>query len=123
MVFAGSAVPTLPALHVRDAFARVQASDLVLGPTEDGGFYLIGTRREIPDIFDEIDWRGPQVLADVVNAARARNVVVDFAPTWWDADRPEDLHRLLRESGASAPGAACDRVSARRVREFQGPGN
>jgi hypothetical protein len=123
VVLVGSDVPTLPPLHVRDAFARLQASDLVLGPTEDGGFYLIAARRQIPDVFHGIDWSGSRVLAAVVSAARSRELIVDFAPPWWDADRPEDLQRLIRESTASAPDASCDRVSARRVREFQEQGN
>lgn len=125
VVLIGSDLPTLPARYVRDAIgqlegangARVRA-DLVLGPSEDGGFYLVGVRHPLPDIFHDVLWDGPAVLKSVVDAARALEMRVAFAREWWDVDQPEDLERLVKQSNASAPGAACDVGTARRLREF-----
>jgi rSAM/selenodomain-associated transferase 1 len=100
VVVIGSDLPTLPSQHVVRAFdvldgldsARaVPPCDLVLGPAEDGGFYLIGARGDVPDIFTGVEWSQSDVLARVSAAARRAGVAVGMAPTWWDVDVPEDL--------------------------------
>ena len=126
VVLIGSDLPSLPVAYLRDAVERLggvntgaaERPDIVLGPSEDGGFYLIGARSAAPDIFGGITWSGPQVLSAVVAAARARCLVTAFTPAWWDVDRPEDLERLLTAPSASAPEAHGEVVTARRVREY-----
>jgi rSAM/selenodomain-associated transferase 1 len=125
VVLIGSDLPTLPASYIYDAIAQLKGvdgirvpPDLILGPSEDGGFYLVGARHPLPDIFRDVPWDGPAVLRSVVEAARALALRVAFTPEWWDVDKPEDLERLVRQSSASAPGAACDVGTARRLREF-----
>lgn len=114
----GSDLPALPADHVLDAFEMTDFADVVLGPTEDDGFYLVAARAAMPDIFSGIDWNAQNVLADVVRAAHARDLTVGLASEWWDVDCPEDLLRLVTESGASAPAVSCGPATARRVREY-----
>lgn len=101
VVLIGSDLPTLPPAHVQRAFellARGHGADgraqVVLGATTDGGFYLLGAHREMPDIFGGIPWGGRDVLARVCRSAHAAGVNVSFAPDWWDVDTPEDLLRL-----------------------------
>jgi rSAM/selenodomain-associated transferase 1 len=118
VVLIGSDLPSLPAAYILDAFAMLDSADVVLGPTDDGGFYLIGARREMPDILQGVDWSGANVCAAVVAAAHAQDLTIGFAREWWDTDRPEDLERLLTRSGASAPDVACGPATARRVREY-----
>ena len=129
VVLIGSDLPSLPVTYLRAAVEQLTAvraddsspqPDIVLGPSEDGGFYLIGARHSTPGVFDGIHWGGPHVLDAVVAAARARGFVIGFTPEWWDVDRPEDLNRVLTRRDASVRGAAGDAANARRVREFLG---
>jgi rSAM/selenodomain-associated transferase 1 len=101
VVVIGSDLPTLPSQHVVRAFAELEGPgsppappcDIVVGPAEDGGFYLIGARRDIPEIFAGVPWGQSNVLARVTASAHHAGVMVRLAPTWWDVDAPEDLRR------------------------------
>jgi rSAM/selenodomain-associated transferase 1 len=108
VVLIGSDLPTLPPRHIVNAFDMLEGvgfltadaspkavgpADLVLGPSEDGGFYLVGARQQMPDIFGDIEWSGHDVLARVVAAANALGVTVGLADEWWDVDVPDDLRR------------------------------
>lgn len=119
----GSDLPSLPSSYIQTAFKQLESADVVLGPTDDGGFYLIAARRPLPDLFHGMTWSHADVLRDVVRAANRHQLTVALAPPWWDLDRPEDLRRVLTQSGASAPDAACGPAIARRVRGFLERGN
>ena len=88
----GSDSPSLPTSLVTDATRALQTADLVLGPTHDGGYYLIGVRGEAP-IFDRVRWSTPHALADTLAANRGRDVRL-LSP-WYDIDTAADL-ALLR---------------------------
>jgi rSAM/selenodomain-associated transferase 1 len=91
----GSDVPTLPSEHVVDAFTMLRSdADLVLGPTEDGGFYLIAARRGVPLVFDNVEWGSETVMRAVTEAAVNAGLTVGFARPWYDVDLPEDIERL-----------------------------
>lgn len=94
-----SDTPTLPALYLVEAIARLQdeATDLVLGPAEDGGYYLIGLKRPRRALFAGIPWSSSSVLAETLRRASASRLVVATLPTWYDVDTPEDLDRLREE--------------------------
>jgi uncharacterized protein len=101
-VIIGSDSPHLPAERLSQAFAALEASELVLGPAEDGGFYLIGSRRLEARVFDGVEWGGADVLRRTsVNAARCGYSVSLLEPCY-DLDRWEDVERL-RDSGAAVP--------------------
>jgi uncharacterized protein len=68
-------------------------ADVVFGPSEDGGFYLVGARSALPDMFHGIEWSRPDVLARVVDAAHESGLTVGVAREWWDVDDPENLRR------------------------------
>ena len=101
VVLIGSDLPTLPSQHLVRAFdlldgagsAHAPRCDVVLGPSEDGGFYLIGARGDLPDIFAGVEWGRSDVLARVSARAQHAGVLVGLAPTWWDVDALEDLRR------------------------------
>lgn len=94
----GTDAPTLPAAILVDALHRIAGgrADLVFGPSEDGGYYLVGLRRPLPDLFVDIDWGGPAVLADSLERARRLGLSASLLPSWFDVDTPEDLARLRR---------------------------
>lgn len=97
--------PTLPMDYVADgarALARGEA-DVVLGPSDDGGYYLIGLREPCPVLFDGVPWSTPEVLPLTLDRARSRGLRVRLLPAWFDVDTAADLARLreeLEERGA-----------------------
>lgn len=94
VVLIGSDLPTLPPEHVSDAFAMLDSgADVVFGPSEDGGFYLVGARSALPDMFHGIEWSMRDVLARVTAAAHESGLTVGMARAWWDVDDPEHLRR------------------------------
>ena len=68
--------------------------DAVLGPAEDGGYYLVGLAAEAPGLFADLAWGGPEVLD--ITRGRLRDMGLRWRelPRRWDVDRPEDLSRL-----------------------------
>lgn len=87
--------PTLPASLLIAAFAALdQGADVVLGPTEDGGYYLIGLVRPQPRLLREIPMSTPTVLGDTLALAQSLGLKTALLPTWYDVDTAADLSRL-----------------------------
>jgi len=88
--------PTLPAAYVAQAFDCLDdtATDIVLGPCEDGGYYLIGWKRPHPRLVREVQMSTPYVLQDTLALAAAENLRVALLPTWYDVDDADDLSRV-----------------------------
>ena len=102
VVMIGSDLPTLPSVHVSAAFdilAR-RPDALVLGPAEDGGYYLIGVTRSHSQLFDRIPWGTSQVLEHTCKAAEALGMTVEKISQWYDVDSLSDLRRLQRGVGS-----------------------
>jgi len=96
--------PTLPTAFLREACGHLcdARADVVVGPCEDGGYYLIGLRRPAPALFVDMPWSTPAVLDETVRRARRLGLrLVRLAP-WFDVDRAEDLARL-RAGRAGSP--------------------
>ncbi|MDQ2997258.1 MAG: glycosyltransferase, partial [Chloroflexota bacterium] len=94
-VIIGSDSPDLPCAYVQEAFARLSAgADMVLGPAEDGGYYLIGLRAPQPDLLGDIVMSTPTVLADTLARAATRCLQVALLPPWYDVDTISELARL-----------------------------
>ncbi|MFB2877583.1 TIGR04282 family arsenosugar biosynthesis glycosyltransferase [Floridanema aerugineum] len=104
VVIIGSDCPALDSQLIASAFAALSQHELVLGPATDGGYYLIGLKRLIPELFTGINWGTSQVLQQTVEIAQKLKLVVAYLTTLSDIDRPEDLvkytdTRLLEEVG------------------------
>lgn len=100
----GSDHPTLPLSLVHRAFETVEAgADMVLGPAEDGGYYLIALRTEAvqPRIFEGIVWSTDQVLPATLERCRELGLAVELLPEASDVDTPEDLRRLAERMASS----------------------
>ena len=99
VVMIGSDLPTLPSGHVSTALEILarRPDVLVLGPSEDGGYYLIGVTRPHPQLFDGIPWGTSQVLERTREAAEALGIAVATIPPWYDVDSPADLRRVSRD--------------------------
>ena len=111
--------PTLPAAYVARAFdtlARDEA-DVVLGPCDDGGYYLIGLARPQPSLLREVPMSTPHVLRDTLALAAAMGLRAALLPAWYDVDLADDLRRLAAELAASPPeGAHHTRLFLDRLR-------
>ncbi len=94
VVIVGSDLPTLTDSCVAEAFHRLDTSDLVLGPADDGGYYLIGLNRPAPELFSRIDWSTSAVLAQTLERARAGRLRVSHLAQDCDVDDEPSLRKL-----------------------------
>ncbi len=92
-----SDTPTLPTDFLRQAIDLVvePGVDVVLGPTEDGGYYLIGMRTAWPSLFAAMPWSTAEVFPETIRRAEAQGLRVACLPCWFDVDRGDDLDRLV----------------------------
>lgn len=94
-VIVGSDCPSVDPDYIEQAFASLLEADVVLGPSDDGGFVLIGSRRDLGGCLQGINWGTDLALSQTVEALRRRQLtVVELAPRW-DVDEPEDWTRFL----------------------------
>jgi uncharacterized protein len=93
-VIIGTDCPGIDTQLLAQTFQALQTSDLVLGPALDGGYYLIGLRRVIPELFENIPWSTDQVLSQTLAIANRLNLSIHLLPELPDIDRPEDLKFL-----------------------------
>jgi rSAM/selenodomain-associated transferase 1 len=99
--------PTLPMAYVAEAAKNLAegTDDVVLGPCEDGGYYLIGLRAPQPHLFEGIAWSTGAVLARTLEKAHARSLSVHLLPMWFDVDTAADLGRLHHAMTADGHGS------------------
>jgi len=105
-VLIDSDTPTLPTALLERAVTLLASHehDLVLGPSEDGGYYLIGLRRTHPELFEGIAWSTPVVFEETLRRARALGLRALRLPPWYDVDTGADLARLTAELAAGGDG-------------------
>jgi rSAM/selenodomain-associated transferase 1 len=119
VLFVDSDSPTLPVDSLAEAAAALATNEVVLGPAQDGGYYLLGTRAHRPSLFEGIEWSGPRVLTQTVAAARRLGLRIHFLASWYDVDIAADLTRLARElAGIPEARPGFPRRTAERVRRL-----
>ena len=91
--------PTVPAENVEQAVELLGRSEdrVVLGPSDDGGYYLIGMKKPYRHLFEEIDWSTERVLNQTMQRATEIGIEVKLLPTGYDIDDDASLHRLCNE--------------------------
>ncbi len=99
-VLVGSDIPRLGRGILCDAFCALSTRDVVIGPAEDGGYYLIGMRRPYPRLFDDIPWSTEAVCRMTEEKLCGAAVSYETLETLADIDRPEDLFRWKGIFGA-----------------------
>jgi rSAM/selenodomain-associated transferase 1 len=99
-VIIGMDLPTLPAEHIEEAFRQLkkppQVPSVVLGPSADGGYYLIGCTGPVPPIFDGIAWGTERVLEQTLARIAVRHLNATLLPFWYDVDTLQDLRFLAQ---------------------------
>ena len=102
VVLIGSDSPDLPLDRIDHAFRLLENHELVLGPCDDGGYYLIGMSRLIPEMFAGIDWSTPAVFEQTMRQAGTLSVRTALLDRWYDVDDPKDLRRLAANLSIAA---------------------
>ena len=98
--------PTLPARYIIDALDALNDADVVLGPCDDGGYYLIGIKQPQPRLLREIKMSTPNVLRDTLALAREENLRIALTEQWYDVDTTTELEHLREELRSSQNGTA-----------------
>jgi uncharacterized protein len=101
--------PHLPRSVLENAFEILAANDLIVGPTHDGGYYLVGARASHPTLFANDGMGTSSALEALLSRARALDLSVGLAAPFYDIDVAADLTRLaaeLRETPSRAPRTA-----------------
>ena len=98
IIIIGSDHPTLPLVFLQRAFEVLsEAPTICIGPTEDGGYYLLGMNPLIHGLFDGIVYSRPDVFSLTRARAYQTGANIIELPKWYDVDTPADLRRLTRE--------------------------
>ena len=109
VVIVGTDIPSLPTEHIARAFDLLHRKDIALGPSTDGGYYLLGLSRSVRSIFQDIDWSTPHVLSQTLARLESSGLSLGLLPPWYDVDTPEDLDFLrihiqaLKRAGRPIP--------------------
>ncbi len=99
VLLVGTDLPSLPSSRHGEALRLLADHDVVLGPALDGGYYLIGLTRLIPELFVDIPWSTDQVFPLTVKKTEALGLRTALLPACRDVDRLEDVLALIEESG------------------------
>lgn len=107
VVLMGSDHPTLSPSFLHEAYQSLESAEAVcIGPTEDGGFYLLGMSAFYPQLFTNMTYSHSAVLSDTLARSAQTDARVTVLPEWYDVDRPEDVPRMLddlRKGASDAP--------------------
>lgn len=105
VAFFGIDSPDVPRAHLQHVQSRWSAQptdtsasqipDVLLGPTSDGGYWTLASRRYHPEVLQQIDWGSPQVAQQTLERAGAADLHVETLPPWYDVDDLTDLSALM----------------------------
>lgn len=90
----GADSPTLSARHFEQALSRLSGQEVVLGPSFDGGYYLIGLSGPHTAVFRDIDWSSRRVLGQTLRRCREASLLCETLEFWYDVDTIDDLKVL-----------------------------
>lgn len=111
----GTDVPTVPLEYLRQALTLLDSHDLAIGPALDGGYYLIGMSKPIPELFAEIPWSTDQVLRLTQEKAAGLGLTTALIQPWRDVDTLGDLQTLIETCNTEAKRPKNDRLFSSRT--------
>ncbi len=117
VVVIGSDSPTIPSNLIQQAFDMLQEKDVLLGPAVDGGYYLVGQRVPVQEMFDDIVWSEADVLQQTVQRLKASEHSLGLLTPWYDIDSLADL-RFLRGHFNALECASMNEEIPRRTRQI-----
>lgn len=121
VVLIGADSPDLPLGFIDEAFTALATHDVVLGPSADGGYYLIGIARRVPPVFQGIDWSTAEVWSQTTTRLTAAGIAWHELPAWYDVDDGEGLQDLAARLSAVAATDARLAQLQRELRTLLGP--
>lgn len=130
IIITGSDSPTLPLTYITQAINGLNSCDIVIGPSVDGGYYLIGFSKEnltatLSTIFEGIAWSTEDVFQQTIERIHTCNTKLHLLPPWYDVDTPEDLDFLhthlsaMRIAEGTVQAGKTDRILRDIIKENQ----
>ena len=122
VIVIGTDSPTLPPVYLAQALDHLQSRGhgVAIGPTDDGGFYLIGVSRQREGMFNNITWSSSQVFEQTeANIRDIGNLDLLVLPRWYDVDEPADLARLIAEIDSDTTARDLVRTTSRWITKNQ----
>lgn len=102
LLLIGTDCPALGPDHLQQAALALRSVDAVFITTEDGGYFLVGLQKPVPELFAGIDWSTPRVMAQTRSRMSALGLRWQEVATLWDVDRAEDVARWQAMQQAEA---------------------
>ncbi len=112
-VIVGSDTPSLPAAHINQALETLLEFDVVLGPSTDGGYYLVGQKKGNSAIFEGIEWSTGAVLRQTLE--RLGDLSLGLLPPWYDVDTAPEAGFLKTHLEALYRAGGCEGRHSRKV--------
>lgn len=97
VVLLGSDSPTLPQAYLESTIKKMSRCGAILGPAEDGGYYLLAMRSPHLGLLESIDWGSPKVAEQTRQRAKALGIHLHELPYWYDLDKVDDLRQASRD--------------------------
>lgn len=97
VILLGADSPTIPDEYFHQTIDLLSQRDAVLGPCEDGGYYLLALSKPLPALFQHIDWGSENVADQTRKRAAEGTIDLSELKTWYDLDRYDDLLRAKRD--------------------------
>ncbi len=122
MVLIGGDLPPVPLNTFTAAFSLLDSPlrRVVLGPSRDGGYYLVGCNQPMPEIFTGMSWSHGEVLAQTISRLTGSAVETRILAPWFDIDTMEDLHSLQTQLDPELANAAKNLLGV--IRRLEGDG-
>lgn len=98
VIIIGSDCPNVPLEYLEQAALQLQKREAAIGPAVDGGYYLIGLARPIPELFIDIPWSTDRVFQSTIDIVKSMSIDCAILPEWYDVDTESDFRRLLNSS-------------------------
>ena len=98
--------PSLPAEYVQDAFSQLRNSNAVIGPCDDGGYYLIGLNKPLPSLLRDVQMSTGTVTQDTLALAEKEGLRMAQLPNWYDVDNGDELNHLRSDLHTLSPDRA-----------------
>ena len=99
VVLIGADLPPVPLDYFAQAYDHLDGPQprVVLGPSRDGGYYLVGLNCPMPAMFENMTWSHDQVFTQTVARLADRGIETSQLPSWFDVDTPDDLQTLMKQ--------------------------
>lgn len=102
-IIIGTDIPDLSSDILRQAFSKLETDDIVIGPSSDGGYYLVGMKRLYSELFTDIPWSTEHVFEKTLKKINEKDCSVAFLPELMDIDTQEDVEQWIRRAALHHP--------------------